>query len=197
MSNTINFPNSRFLGADGRPAPEWILWLTNPSVSDITIAGTLGVSSGGTGNSSTPPSGALLVGNGTTYSLQTSLPASSFPALTGDITTVAGSLVTTLSTVTAAGSFGDGTKVATFTVDAKGRITAAADANITGAPGSFTVTTGFGCNGAAAQTSAAAAAAISATAGAAYTATEQGMLNDIKTLLNQIRAALVANGVMV
>jgi len=60
-----------------------------------------------------------------------------------------------------------------------------------------TVTGGFGCNGKTAQTSASANAAISATAGAAYGATEQGMLNDTKALLNQIRAALIADGIMV
>lgn len=62
---------------------------------------------------------------------------------------------------------------------------------------SATIGTGFGCNGKAAQTAATANAAISATAGAAYTATEQGMLNDLKALTNQIRAALVADGIMV
>lgn len=55
----------------------------------------------------------------------------------------------------------------------------------------------FGCNGKTAQTAATAAAAISATAGALYTGTEQGMINDLKTLTNQIRAALVADGIMV
>jgi len=60
----------------------------------------------------------------------------------------------------------------------------------------LTVTGGFGCNTKAAQTAATANAAIAATAGAAYTATEQTMINDLKALTNQIRAALVANGVM-
>jgi hypothetical protein len=62
---------------------------------------------------------------------------------------------------------------------------------------SATIGTAFGCNGKTAQTAATANAAIAATAGAAYTATEQGMLNDLKALTNQIRAALVANGIMV
>ena len=55
----------------------------------------------------------------------------------------------------------------------------------------------FGCNGATPQTSATVNSAISGTAGAAYTATEQTMLNDLKALVNQLRAALVANGVAV
>lgn len=56
------------------------------------------------------------------------------------------------------------------------------------------VTGGFGCNGTTPQTSAPVNAAISATAGALYTATEQGMLNDLKSLCNQLRALLIANG---
>lgn len=56
------------------------------------------------------------------------------------------------------------------------------------------VTGGFGCNGTTPQTSAAVNAAISATAGVLYTATEQGMINDLKSLCNQLRALLVANG---
>jgi len=196
--NTINIPNSRFLQADGKPAPEWLLWLINPSVTTLAVSGGLAVTSGGTGLTAAPPLGALLTGTGTTYTLSTTLPASAFPALSGDVTTTAGSLSTTLATVNGApGSYGSGTTVATYTVTAKGLVTGSGSTPITGAPGSFTVVTGFGCNGKAAQTSAAANAAISATAGAAYTATEQTMLNDIKALLNQIRAALVADGIMV
>lgn len=56
---------------------------------------------------------------------------------------------------------------------------------------------GFGCNGASPQTSAAVGAAVAGTAGAAYTATEQGLINAHTALLNQIRAALVANGIAV
>jgi hypothetical protein len=55
----------------------------------------------------------------------------------------------------------------------------------------------FGCNNKAAQTSATVNAAIAGTAGGAYTATEQGLINGTVTLLNQIRAALVANGIAV
>jgi hypothetical protein len=65
------------------------------------------------------------------------LAAARFPALTGDLTTVAGALATTLATVNSnVGSFGSATQVPTYTVNAKGLITAAANVTISGvAPG--------------------------------------------------------------
>lgn len=55
-------------------------------------------------------------------------------------------------------------------------------------------TGGFGCNGATPQTAAVVATAVAGAAGAAYTATEQGIINNLVTLTNQLRALLVANG---
>lgn len=60
---------------------------------------------------------------------------------------------------------------------------------------SLRATAGFGCNGATAQTSYALDAAIVGTAGAAYTATEQGLINSLVSQVNKLRAALVANGI--
>jgi len=61
----------------------------------------------------------------------------------------------------------------------------------------LTLTNGFGCNGASAQVEAAVNGAITGTAGGAYTGTEQTLINDLKALVNQLRAALVANGIVV
>lgn len=61
------------------------------------------------------------------------LKAASFPALTGDITTSAGSLATSLATVNSnVGSFGSATQVPTFTVNGKGLITAVSNITISG-----------------------------------------------------------------
>lgn len=62
---------------------------------------------------------------------------------------------------------------------------------------SLALSDAFGCNGATAQTEAAVSAAVAGTAGVTYTATEQGIINNLVTLVNQLRAALVANGVCV
>lgn len=80
------------------------------------------------------------------------LAAARLPAFTGDITTSAGSAATTLATVNAnVGGFGSVTQSATFTVNAKGLLTAAANVTITPAIGSITglgtgVATSLGVN---------------------------------------------------
>lgn len=65
--------------------------------------------------------------------------AARMPAFTGDITTSAGAIATTLATVNGnVGSFGSATQVAVFTVNAKGLTTAASNVTITPAWGSVT-----------------------------------------------------------
>jgi hypothetical protein len=74
-----------------------------------------------------------------TTGLTGTLQAGQFPALTGDITTVAGALATTLATVNSnIGSFGSATNCSAFTVNGKGLITAASASTCTPAIGSVT-----------------------------------------------------------
>ena len=75
--------------------------------------------------------------------------AARLPAFTGDITTSAGSAATTLATVNSnAGAWGSATQVGTFTVNAKGLVTASGNITLTPAWGSITGTpttlTGYG-----------------------------------------------------
>ena len=60
---------------------------------------------------------------------------------------------------------------------------------------SLSVTGPAGFNGQPAQGSFPVNPAVSGTAGAAYTAVEQAIINDLVSLVNQMRAALVANGI--
>lgn len=68
----INIPYSPFLDENtGRPSQAWLQWLMNPSVISITSGSALGVTSGGTGLTTIPTNGQLLIGNGTGYTLNT------------------------------------------------------------------------------------------------------------------------------
>jgi len=68
----INIPYSAFLDANtGRPSQEWMLWLMNPSVISISTSSAISVTSGGTGLTTIPTNGQLLIGNGTGYTLNT------------------------------------------------------------------------------------------------------------------------------
>ena len=74
-NTNINFPQSEFLDAmTRRPAREWMLWLMSPSVISINSSTALGVTSGGTGLSTIPTAGQLLIGNNTGYTLATLTP---------------------------------------------------------------------------------------------------------------------------
>ena len=68
----INIPYSAFLDENtGRPSQAWLQWLMNPSVISISSGSALGVTSGGTGLTTIPTNGQLLIGNGTGYTLNT------------------------------------------------------------------------------------------------------------------------------
>lgn len=67
-----------------------------------------------------------------------SVAASQMPALTGDITTSAGAVATTLATVNSTtGTFGSATKASVVTVNAKGLVTVSSEATVTPAVGSI------------------------------------------------------------
>jgi len=198
MATKANIPLSRVLNKDGYLAPEWLQYFLSPSVITIQITGGVSPTSGGTGLTTAPTANQLLIGDGAGgYALTNVIPAVAMPAFSGDASSVAGGATLTLATVNAApGSFGSGSAVSTMTVNAKGLVTAASSTNITGAS-AMTVTGVFGCNGKTGQAASTVNAAIAGTAGATYTATEQGLINSLLALVNQLRTALVNNGIAV
>jgi hypothetical protein len=106
--------------------------VTNAQLAQVPTGTLKGRTAAGTGNTSDLTFAAVKAALAIVFADVTgTLQAAQFPALTGDVTTVAGSLATTLaaSGVTA-GSYGDGSHVAAITVDAKGRVTAASAPSI-------------------------------------------------------------------
>lgn len=72
MNTNINFPQAPFLDTlTQRPALPWLLWLQNPTIVSLNSSIGIPVTSGGTGLSTTPTNGQLLIGNGSGYSLNT------------------------------------------------------------------------------------------------------------------------------
>ncbi len=71
-NGNIRVPYSPFLDPmTGRPSQEWMLWLMQPEFITINLGSALPVSSGGTGLTTLPTNGQLLIGNGTGYTLNT------------------------------------------------------------------------------------------------------------------------------
>lgn len=130
MANII-YPQSPFLDPLGRPSREWAQWLQNPNVVTLTAV-TFSVENiiltlpllpiyGGTGITTIPTNGQLLIGNGTDYTLNTLTPGAGLT-----ITNAAGSITPSITnTGVTAGSYGSASSVTTFTVTASGQLTVA------------------------------------------------------------------------
>jgi len=202
MTSLVSVPHSPPVNIKtGEFNPEWLIWITSPNFLTLTVNKALGPASGGTGISGVPANNQLLVGNSLgTYSLASTIPTAALPAFSGDATSSAGTSALTLATVNAnVGSWGSGTNVASFTVNAKGLIIAASNTAISGAPADFTVVSKFGCNGKSAQAAVSSGAAISTTAStnsAPYGYTTQAQADRIVALVNSIQSALIANGIL-
>jgi hypothetical protein len=84
MITNVRFPTSPFIEpVTGRPAREWIIWLQSPQFFQIQVNQPLGISSGGTGLSTAPTNGQLLIGNGGIYSLGTLTPGVGISVVNG------------------------------------------------------------------------------------------------------------------
>jgi hypothetical protein len=84
MITNVRFPTSPFIEpVTGRPAREWIIWLQSPQFFQIQVNQPLGISSGGTGLSTAPTNGQLLIGNGGVYSLGTLTPSAGISVVNG------------------------------------------------------------------------------------------------------------------
>ena len=72
FNNNVNIPQCEFLDPlTKRPARQWLVWLQYPQFVGTNLANPLNINSGGTGLSSIPTNGQLLIGNGTGYTLST------------------------------------------------------------------------------------------------------------------------------
>ena len=71
VNNQITAPRVEFLDKDGRISREWYLFLYNLYTLVGTGTGVIPVTSGGTGLTTIPTDGQLLIGNGTGYTLNT------------------------------------------------------------------------------------------------------------------------------
>jgi hypothetical protein len=118
-NSNINIPYAAFLDpTTGRPSIPWMQWLMNPTFITANVNSALAVTSGGTGLTTIPTNGQLLIGNGTGYTLRT------LTASTG-ITVTNG-----LGTITVTNSLPDLTVV----------LTGAGTTVVTGTYPSFTIT---------------------------------------------------------
>jgi hypothetical protein len=148
-SSNIIYPQSPFLDPQtGRPSREWMLWLMNPSYVGVNVANIVPVIYGGTGLSAVPANGQLLIGTGTGYALN------GLTAGTGvNVNSASGSITVSLANTTVtAGSYGSGSQIPAFNVNAKGQITSVTNISITAPASSITGILGVANGGSGAST---------------------------------------------
>lgn len=134
-SNPAGLPGSTYTAAIPNLPQTWT-GVQTFQAGTIILAGT-----GGTSQvlKQTSVNGAVTVGQLSFADISGSTDASQMPALTGDVTTIAGAVATTLATVNSnVGTFGSATQSAQITTNGKGLLTAAANVTITPAIGSVT-----------------------------------------------------------
>ena len=138
-SNTTNtniaYPQTPFLDpTTQRPSYPWLLWLQNPSYVGASVNSIVPTIYGGTGTSTTPSSGQLLIGNNTGYTLRT------LTAGTGVTVTNAPGVITLSlsSTGASSGTYGNAGQVAQFTLNSVGQITSASNVPISITSGQIT-----------------------------------------------------------
>jgi hypothetical protein len=141
-NTNIIFPQSPFLDPmTGRPAREWMMWLMNPSYVGVNVSNIVPVIYGGTGLSSIPANGQLLIGNGTGYSLNILTAGQGIT-----VTNLSGGIaIKVTDTAVTAGTYGNAGNVPTITVNSRGQLTTVTtnpisitSANVTGgATGTF------------------------------------------------------------
>ena len=118
-NSNINIPFSSFLDPiTGRPSQEWLMFLMNPSFISANLSAALPVTSGGTGLTTIPTNGQLLIGNGTGYTLNTLIASTGITVTNG------------LGTITVTNSLPDLTVV----------LTGAGTTVVTGTYPNFTIT---------------------------------------------------------
>ena len=101
-NSNINIPFSSFLDpVTGRPSQGWLMFLMNPTFISANLSAALPVTSGGTGLTTIPTNGKLLIGNGTGYSLNTLTAGAGITVTNG-----AGTITVAPSGVTSVGGTG-------------------------------------------------------------------------------------------
>lgn len=131
-----------------------LLWNTGGVVGNLVSAnsGVLVTSGGGTPSISTTLPNSLAMGTPASLTLTNAsglpttgltgtLQAAQFPTLTGDVTTTAGSLATTLASVAIPGTIGSSTAIPVITINAKGLTTVITTAAVVAPAGTLSGTT--------------------------------------------------------